>query len=445
MPNPVYRTATFLTLLVQKLPIGTNLALAHLLFTLLAGHLLQSRGALFPALTAAGLDQKQTCRAVAALREGTWHVQSLLERLHFLLRQERKAQPAYIGEWRPLLLDWVGFFRPRLSGCLSKHFDSRAGKALPAIELGMVAPLLEIGKRKFPCLRTLVRGGDTLALLQAAKRKQALDEVIVIDRQAKISHLHEAGTGARRTMAGITRFVTRGAINLVAYRKAPPSQPAGKRGRKPTRGERVRPLTRRYKGRILPATAPDRIEEFVYQGRTLTCHCFDNLVVAGCPLVFRVVVVLDPRYKAPWVLLTDLPKESAETIFRLYRSRWPIEVIPLTGKQLLGGYRAFVHAEACRYRLPELCLVAASVSLYLSATCAAVSSGFWDKNPQPTAGRFRRVLSGACLGKLPELGAILGFSGRVRLKRSVHGHLKKGVEANRRYRGQRAVPPLTGK
>lgn len=157
------------------------------------------------------------------------------------------------------------------------------------------------------------------------------------------------------------------------------------------------------------------------------------------------MVVLDPRYKNPWVLLTDLSQESAETIFLLYRSRWSIEVIPLTGKQLLGGHRAFVHAETCRYRLPELCLVAASVSLYLAATCEAVSSGFWDKNPQPTAGRFRRVLSGACLGTLPELGAILGFSGRVRLKRSVHGHLKKGAEANHRYRGQRATCSVTGK
>jgi hypothetical protein len=434
MPPPVYTTLSFLARLVQKLPIGTNLALAHLLFTLLAGHLLQSRGALFPALSAAGLNQKQTCRAVAALREGTWKVQSLLERLHLLLRQEGKAQPVQIGNWKPLLLDWVGFFRPRLSGCTSKHFDSRAGKALPAIEFGMVAPLLGVGKRKFPCLRTLIRGGDTLTLLQAARQKQAQDEVILIDRQAKIPHLHAAG---------ITRFVTRGAIHLVAYRKDPPSQPLGKRGRKPTRGERVRPVTRRYRGGTLAATPPDRVEEFAYQGRILTCHCFDSLVVAGCPLVFRIVVVLDPRYKNPWVLLSDLSQESAETIFLLYRSRWSIEVIPLTGKQLLGGHRAFVHAETCRYRLPELCLVAAAVSLYLAATCEAVPSGFWDRNPQPTSGRFRRVLSGACLGELPELGSLLVFSGRVRQKRSVHEHLEKGVEANRRYRGQRAIISLT--
>jgi len=439
MPNPVYptppiaRTASFLARLVQRLPIGTNLALAHLLFTLLAGHLLGSRGALFPALSAAGLDPQQTCRAVAALREGTWSIPPLLERLHHLITKEKQAPPVRIGTWQPLLLDWVGFFRPRLTDCTSKHFDSRAGKALPAIEIGMMARLLHVGKRTFPCLIALVRHGDTLALLQMARARQASEDVLVVDRQVKIGHLQAAG---------ITHFVVRGALNLAAYRKDPPPQPASKRGRKPTRGERVRPVARRYKGKLLPVTAPDRVECFVHQGRTLTCQRFDGLVVAGCPLVFGIVVIFDPRYKNPWLLVSDLHEESAEVVFLLYRSRWPIEVIPLTGKQLLGGQRSFVHAAPCRYRLPELCLLAASVSLYLSATCAAVPSGFWDRNPQPTAGRFRRVLAGA---RLPEFGAICALEGRVRPKRSVHEHLSKGVEANRRYRGQRALPILTGK
>jgi len=199
MPNPVYptppiaRTAAFLARLVQRLPIGTNLALAHLLFTLLAGHLLGSRGALFPALSAAGLDPQQTCRAVAALREGTWSIPPLLERLHHLITKEKQAPPVRIGTWQPLLLDWVGFFRPRLTDCTSKHFDSRAGKALPAIEIGMMARLLHVGKRTFPCLIALVRHGDTLALLQMARARQASEDVLVVDRQVKIGHLQAAG------------------------------------------------------------------------------------------------------------------------------------------------------------------------------------------------------------------------------------------------------------
>lgn len=450
MPNTVYTTpqiattpqivAAFLARLVHKLPIGTNLAIAHLLFAIIAGHLLASRGALFPALVAAGLHPQQICRAVAALREGAWSINTLLTRLGQLIQEDNQVQHVDIQGWRPLLLDWVGFFRPRLAGCLSKHFDSQAGKALPAIELGMIAEPLQAVKRRLPLLKALVRAGATRTLLEAARCCQKLDQVLVIDRQARIKALYEAG---------IARFVIRGASNIVAYRRQVPPQPAGKRGRKPTRGERVRPIARAYKGKPLPLSAPDSVECFLYQGRQIIAERFQDLVVAGCPLSFCILVIRDPKYRSPWLLLTDLQIESAQTIFLLYRSRWLIEVLPLTAKQLLGGVRSFVHAWACRYRLPELCLLAASISLYLSATLPAVASGFWDRDPQPTAGRFRRVLSGASLpewGSLGlEFGSLAGICSRVREKRSVHGHLPKGVEANRRYRGQRARPKVTGK
>src|ERR1043166_1414638 len=102
MPNPVYRTATFPAQLVHRLPIGTNLAMAHLLFTLLAGHLLSSRGALFPALAATGLQEAHVRAAEAALRQGKWTLARLLERLAWLTRREGKAQPHAIAGWQPL-------------------------------------------------------------------------------------------------------------------------------------------------------------------------------------------------------------------------------------------------------------------------------------------------------------------------------------------------------
>jgi hypothetical protein len=39
----------------------------------------------------------------------------------------------------PVSIDWVGFYRPMLKGCQTKHFQSTVDKALPAIELGMIA------------------------------------------------------------------------------------------------------------------------------------------------------------------------------------------------------------------------------------------------------------------------------------------------------------------
>lgn len=437
MPTPVYTTAqttaAFLARLVQKLPIGTNLALAQVLFCLMAGYLLPSRGALIPALFDAGLSPVQTLRAAAALRQGSWSIHRLLDQLARLIHQDQQALPLQIGSWQPLLLDWVGFFRPRLRGCCSKHFDSRAGKALPALEWGMIAQPLVAGSRTFPILKALTRSGDTGTLLREAARHQRANQVIVIDRQAKVSHLFGAG---------IRRFVVRAAVNAVFYRKQVPPQPPGKRGRKPTHGERVRPLPRTHKGKPLPVTAPDTVETFIHQGRHIRAERFEGLMVPHCPLELSVLVIFDPNHKDPWLLITDLHQESAEHLFLIYRSRWHIEVLPLTAKQLLGGARSFVHSQASRYRLPELCLLAASLSLYLSALAPAVASGFWDRKPKPTAGRFRRALSGAAM---PEFESLEGVSSRVRQKRSVYGHLPKGVKANRRYRGQRATPSVTGK
>ena len=70
MLKPVYRTASFLCQLVACLPIGTSLGIVHLLWAVLSGGLLPSRGAVFPALTQTGLSDTETRRAEAALREG---------------------------------------------------------------------------------------------------------------------------------------------------------------------------------------------------------------------------------------------------------------------------------------------------------------------------------------------------------------------------------------
>jgi hypothetical protein len=56
MPALVYRITEVLSAIVIDLPIGTNLGLFHILWTLISGRLLQTRGALIPALAATGLE-----------------------------------------------------------------------------------------------------------------------------------------------------------------------------------------------------------------------------------------------------------------------------------------------------------------------------------------------------------------------------------------------------
>ena len=271
MLNPVYRTATFLCQLVTRLPIGTNLGMAHLLWTLLAGYLLPSRGAVMPALHHAGVSDREVRQAEAALREGKWNIQSLLRRLGWLIRQEQQAKRVCMAGWRPLIIDWhpegTRFFRPRLAGCSRKHYDSRAGKALPAIELGMVATLQQVQERTIPVLVELNRSGDTVSLLELAREKQGNRDVLVADRQVKMSHLEEAG---------ICHFVVRAQQNLAARRSEVPLPELGKRGWKPIQGKIVRPLARRYKEKILAATVADREETFLTNGRTMQARWFDK-------------------------------------------------------------------------------------------------------------------------------------------------------------------------
>ncbi|HZG46574.1 MAG TPA: hypothetical protein VEZ41_09980, partial [Allosphingosinicella sp.] len=360
---------------------GTNLAILRLLWSILSGRLLESRGALFPALTSAGFSEAEARGAEAALRQGKFLVARLIEGLRRQVQGEKHWQPRSIAGYHPLVIDWVGFFRPRLRGCLSKHYDSQAGKALPAIELGLLVRIGLVREKRIPLLLALVRGGDTLSLLEAAKGQMRAQDVLIADRQVTIGHL---------CRAGIERFVVRAAVDFTARTKQ--IAPYGGRGRYPKQGSIVRPLPRRYRGKTIAATEPNRREQFLYQGRTLQVEFWDELVVEGCAVVFGCCVIRDPRYKTPWVLLTSL-SVSGESLWRLYRDRWPIEQVPLAAKQMLGGCRSFVHSGECRHRLPELCLLAGAVSLYLAATCEPVKTGFWDRNPSRTPGRFRRALS----------------------------------------------------
>jgi len=433
MLKPVYRTSSFLCQLVACLPIGTSLGIAHLLWAVLSGHLLESRGAVFPALSATGLSATEVRQSEASLREGKWKIDTLLRRLRWMIGSEHRAESVQIGGWRPLLIDWVGFFRPHLRNCDSKHYASEAGKALPAIELGMVARVQNVQippcasqseERRIPQLVALNRTGETTALLCLAKAEQKSKDVLVADRQVKVSHAEEAQ---------VEHFVIRGQQNLSARRSEPPAPVAGKRGKRPTRGVIVRPTARHYRSRVLPATPADREETFTHEGRLLRAQWFERIIVTGSTRIVSCVVIADPRYKQPWVLVTDLEGVSAETVYRLYRSRWTIEQLPQTGKQILGGHRAFVHADQSRYRLPELCLLAASLSQYLAATCDAAASGFWDRHPKRTPGRFRRVLARATGENMPQFRELPSGKGRVREKRSAHDHLTKGINAHRRH------------
>ena len=347
-----------------------------------------------------------------------------------LVKQESRWQAHQQGGYRPVAVDLVGFFRPRLKGCPTKHYLSQAGKALPAISFGIVAAIGSVGQQVVPLLRAVIRHPTRTASEQPlltgvlAQASQLLlpDEILLTDRGFSLLQI-----GA----AGIPRFAARLAKNFTARRATPPAYLG--RGRPPTRGEVIRPLPRSYRGHRLPATPPDRCEHWLAHGRRLRATFWDNLGVphptgadAGS---FTCAVIHDPAYQAPLLLATNGVLTGPQ-LHALYLDRWPIEQIPLTAKQLLGAARQFVFADEPRQRLPELSLFASSLLMYLAATQTVQPTGFWDRKPRPTAGRLRRHLARldfSDLWPLPE---------QVRKKHSVTAHLPKGVAAHRRIPAQ---------
>jgi hypothetical protein len=436
MPSLISRLNSMLSRVVARVPVGTNLGLFHLLWMLLSGRLLQSRGAVIPGLADFGLPEAAVRRAWAALAYGRWRTARLLGAWQHFVHAECHWQAHRHGGYRPVACDLVGFWRPRLHGWVTKPYCAQAGKALPAIPLGIAARIGSVGTQRLalPCLfvrtETAEPGEPALQqrLLQQTHALLAADEVLVTDRGFPLAQLHAAG---------LTRYVSRGPTNFTARRATPPAY-CGK-GRRPTKGALVRPLPRTYKGRTLAATPPDRRE--TWQGGTLeepciiAAECWDNLVLPNAPAgapTFTTVVIHDPRFAEPLLLNTPLPLSGAH-VQAVYRDRWPVEGLPLWAKQMLGAARQFVFAEASRQRLPELSLLAGSILAYTAATQPALPTGFWDRAPHPTPGRLRRVLARVHFPDLQELPQPL------RKKQSPTAHLPTGVRGHRR---QKQATPL---
>jgi len=425
MPKAVYRMLTLLCSLVAPLPIGTNLGLLHLVWMLVSGQLLATRGAVIPGLSGAGLSARAVRRAWAALGQGDWTSGRLLARWQALVSAEGRWQPHRHGGYAPVAVDLTGFWRPRLAGCPTTHYHAEAGRALPAIVLGLIARVGSVGGQRLALPRAFVRADladprastHTRLLVRAAVAQCAHDEVVVLD----------AGFGLALLQAeGATRYVVRQAKNATFRRATPPAYSG--RGRPPRRGTLVRPLARRYQGHTIAATVPDHTETWAADGVMLCAQIWDGLVLpdaAPAAATIRVVAIQDPRYHEPLLLATPLAV-SAAVLHALYRDRWPVEQLPLAAKQMLGAARAFVHAPETCQRLPELALLAGAILSYAAASSPAIPTGFWDRRPQPTPGRLRRALARCPFPHDFPLPA------RIRAKAARTDHLPTGFWGQRR-------------
>ena len=280
MPTLVYRITEVLSAIVIDLPLGTNLGLFQIIWTLISGRLLQTRGALIPALAATGLEPAAVRRAWAAFAYGAWDIAALIAALQAVVRQEGRWHARHIGGYRVVAVDTVAFFRPRLKDCATKHFLSQAGEALPAIPFGLIASVGQVGTQTVPVVRQVVRAPSPTAtetvvvnaVLTQAATQLAADEAVVVDRGFGVGKLHAAR---------VPRWVSRVPRNFTARRVIPPAY-RGK-GRRPSRGALVRPLARTRKGQTLTATPPDRIETILVAGRSVQAESWSDLCLPRRP------------------------------------------------------------------------------------------------------------------------------------------------------------------
>ena len=310
MQEGVYRVLALVSALVVDVPLGTNLGLLHLFWMVLCGKLLLSRGAIFPGLSAVGLSEGAVRRAWAALGHGSWTSHRLVKQWARVVEAEGFWQPHLHGGYQPVAVDITAFYRPRLQECPTSHYSTTAGKALPAIPVGIIARIGSVGQQRFGLPRGLVRADPAdpspsahrRALLKRAVEVQAPTDVLVMDREFTVGQVQAAGA---------TVWVTRLLKNMTARRAEPPAY--GGRGRPPKYGDLVRPLARRRKGQEIAATSPDQATRWTERDsdgeRILRAEQWTGLVLPdaapGSP-TFTVVAIYDPSYAEPLLVATPL-------------------------------------------------------------------------------------------------------------------------------------------
>jgi hypothetical protein len=427
MVTAVNEIITAIAFVVQVVPIGSNLGLVRLLWSMMQGSFLVSRGAIHSGLLASNFTSGEIRRSWAALRYGSWQIDELIATWQVYVASRHQWRVRRYGGYRVKSVDSTGFWRPQLSGQVSKHYHALAQKALPAIVFGVMISSGSIQGKRVPLLQALVRCPAHMSasefrrlLLQKSVEQTAPDEITVLDGEFEVAELQSVQ---------VKRFVVRMASNCTARLNQLPS--AKTKGRPCEYGEIVRPLPRTYRQQLIAATPAHQQGSFVWEGRTIRSDCWPTLVTSQTKVhpdnpTFALYVFHDPLYDQPLVLATDMTL-NAQLILQIYHDRWPVEHPPLAAKQMLGFHRQFVFAPEACFRLPELALLAGNILTHTAASLPPIPAGFWDRTPQATPGRLRRLLARAIFPNLAD------FDPQLRKKNASTDHLPKGVDAHRRH------------
>ena len=385
----VGQTIQTLSAIVKRIPQGTNLNLVILMWTMISGGLLESRGAIFPALKARGFSKEAIRRVWNSLRYGKWSMFRLLRAWHDHVETEDNWQAVDREGYSIHVADMSHFHRPTLKNWLSKGFHHLAGKAVPSHSVGILAKVGHIGNQRLAIIQRLETSKEKddgeqavkQSLLSRLAKQEGTKKLTVFDAGFRLLDIQTAG---------VKQYVVRLAKNATARRNYLPKY-AG-RGTPPKWGAKVYPLARKHKDTTKAASIADETATFTIDKRTIQVDIWHHLVRPDLKPhkdnpCFSIMVFHDPAYTQPLVLAVSI-KLQPETVFRCYRDRWTVEQIPLATKQMIGVHRLFVFQFDSCMRLIQLALLAGNVLSYLAASMDPIPSGFWDCHPKKRLGAY---------------------------------------------------------
>ncbi|MBV7334675.1 hypothetical protein KFU94_41845 [Chloroflexi bacterium TSY] len=121
-------TIAVLMNVLQVTPMGTNVNVMRLMWAMLNGSFLKSRGAIHSALKE-GFEDEELRRSWWSFRYGSWDIISLLGSWQEEVEREWEAKKE---GYRVKSIDITGFWRPKLQGKVNRLYNSTARRALPA-------------------------------------------------------------------------------------------------------------------------------------------------------------------------------------------------------------------------------------------------------------------------------------------------------------------------
>ena len=259
---------------VKPISIGTNLALLHVIWAMVSGAFLLSRGAVHTALKMSGRTDDETRRGGAALRTGQWQIEELIDRWReWVLKQEGWEVKEYEG-WRAVSCDVVVFPRLKLNNWVAKLYRGTFGRAVKAVGIGVIVDVGQYAGERVPLLKKLIRCQnveDAEAqlkhdLLKAGATLLGENGVLVHDAGATIKDMQKVKA---------KRYIVRLASNCVARWSYLPENAHGNR----QYGNLLRPLARSRQGKEIASTKdPTETTSFEHDGHIIQVQRWRNVV-----------------------------------------------------------------------------------------------------------------------------------------------------------------------